>query len=108
MIASLGKKVVTTAGTPVQLTTLVQGMVAQRVRITAEHDNTGRIYVGLAGMVVSTGVQVIGVIGIPPGASAGEIPCFDFGVSGNPGGIRLSDLWIDSTVNGDGVFIAYA
>lgn len=105
MIASLGKVVVTTAGTPVQVTTNVQGMVAQRVRIQVEHDNTGRIFVGLAGMVVATGVQVLAVLNIPP--ATGEIPYFDMGAFGPAGGIRLSDLWLDASVNGDGAYIAF-
>lgn len=106
MIFAVGKKVVTTAGTPVQLATQQQGQTYQRIRIQAEHDNTGRIYVGTAGMVVATGVNVLGVIAIPA-ATGVDIPYFDFG-NYQGLGVKLADIWIDATVNGDGVFVAVA
>lgn len=104
MIGALTKKTVAAAGTPEAL--IANRLVVQRVRLQAEHDNTGRIYVGLANMNVATGEQVLGVIGIPP--ATGDVPVFDLGVSGVPGGVNLADLYIDASVNGDGVWIAYA
>lgn len=105
MLTGLGRVVVAAAGTPVQLTTQQLGTRVQRVRIQAEHDNTGRIYVGLAGMVVATGVNVLGVVGIP--AASGEIPAFDIGAAGLPTGVSLSDLWLDASVSGDGAYVCW-
>ena len=102
MIGTLGRVRVTTAGTPVQLTTTrtpVQGLY-----VTPEHDNTGVVYVGLAGMVAATGVNVIGVIGIP--GTHGIVP-FNPQVSASPVIGDLSLLWIDASVSGDGIFVGY-
>jgi hypothetical protein len=99
---SQGKVTVTTAGTPVQVTTT--RTVAQSVMVQALAANTGLIYVGLSTLNKSTGVGVLGIIPIPTtniiGSVSASIPLA-------PAGINLADLWIDSTVNGEGVIISY-
>lgn len=85
-----GVKTVTTAGTDVALATSVS---ARWVIIQAQTDNTGVIAVGDAGVdaTVATGTGVA--------LAAGEsisLPCED-----------LSLIYIDSTVNGDGVRYTY-
>lgn len=80
-----GQKVVTTAGTPVKVTTSTRKMsIGARVRALAA--NTGKIYVGFSNAVSSsTGYQL----------SAGESVLVE---------VRTADgLWIDSSVNAEGV-----
>lgn len=86
-----GIKTVTTAGTDVRLVSQITW--AKWVTIQAQTDNTGSIAVGGSGVdaTVATGTGVL--------LSAGEmitIPCED-----------LYDIYIDSTVNGDGVRFTY-
>jgi len=85
-----GVKTVTTAGTDVALATTT---IAKWVVIQAQTDNTGVIAVGAAGVdaTVATGTGVA--------LAAGEsltIPVDD-----------LKNIYIDSTVNGDGVRYTY-
>jgi len=85
-----GVKTVTTAGTDVALATSTS---ARWVIIQAQTDNTGVIAVGEAGVdaTVATGTGVA--------LAAGEsisLPCEDLG-----------SIYIDSTVNGDGVRYTY-
>lgn len=86
-----GRTVVTTAGTAVQLTTT--GTAALQVAITAETDNTGVIAVGGSGVVAALATRK----GIP--LNAGDTVTFE--------AIDLADVYLDSTVNGDGVTYAY-
>jgi hypothetical protein len=85
-----GVKTVTTAGTDVALATTA---AAKWVTIQAQTDNTGIIAVGASGVdaTVATGTGVA--------LAAGEsmtIPCDD-----------LADIFIDATVNGEGVRYTY-
>jgi len=85
-----GVKTVTTAGTDVVLST---SRSARWVIIQAQTDNTGVIAVGDAGVdaTVATGTGVA--------LAAGEsisLPCEDLGT-----------IYIDATVNGDGVRYTY-
>lgn len=88
-----GSKNVTTAGTRVQLTTTT-GTYCHWVVVTARPANTGKIVVGGAAVVATAGSEV----GAPI-LSAGD-SC----------GLEINDLskvWIDSTVNGEGVSFTY-
>jgi hypothetical protein len=82
-----GRTVVTTAGTRVQLSTSNARVGA--VAIQAETDNTGVIVVGGSTVVASQATRR----GIA--LSAGEVVSLDVD--------QLSDIYLDSTVNGDGV-----
>jgi len=84
------RKVVTTAATAVAL---AASTAAKYVVITAETDNTGVIVVGGSGVVAALATRQ----GTPlnPGASMG-IPIDN-----------LADVYIDSTVSGDGVTFTY-
>lgn len=86
-----GVKTVTTAGTDVALASSVTH--AKWVCIQAQTDNTGIIAVGEAGVdaTVATGTGVA--------LSAGESFTFPAG--------DLSKIYIDSTVNGEGVRYSY-
>ena len=73
---------VTTAGTRVQLPTLA----CNKVTIIAKRANTGYVYVGMN--TVSSTVY---------GAELAAKDSMDFDVS------NLNELWIDSSVNGEGI-----
>ena len=85
-----GVKVVATAGTD---EALASSTACKRVIIQAQTDNTGYIAVGNAGVdaTVATGTGVL--------LSAGE--ALDFEID------DLADVYIDSTVNGEGVRFTY-
>lgn len=78
-----GQKIVTTAGTQVALTTDADTYVS--IVIKALAGNTGDIYVGDSDVSSSNGFVL----------DAGEAVSIDFKI--------LSRIWIDSSVNGEGV-----
>lgn len=82
-----GRKIVTTAGTAVQLSTTLTRIGS--VAITAETDNTGYIVVGGSTVIAALATR----LGTP--LAAGDT----FIVDAN----QLTDIYLDSTVNGDGV-----
>ncbi len=84
------RKVVTTAGTAVALASTT---TAKYVIIVAETDNTGIIVVGGSTVVAAQSTRR----GVP--LAAGEIVAFAID--------DLADVYIDSTVNGDGVTFTY-
>lgn len=85
------RKVVTTAGTAVALSTSAARVGS--VAITAETDNTGLIVVGGSTVVAALATRR----GVP--LSPGDTITLDID--------QLSDVYIDSTVNGDGVTFVY-
>lgn len=85
------RKVVTTAGTRVQLSTT--SISNKGALIQAETDNTGNIAVGDVNVVAAAGTQRGTILG--PGDTMGLLIA------------DLSSLYLDSTVNGDGVTITY-
>lgn len=85
-----GRKTVTTAGTAERLAAATK---ATQVVITAETDNTGIICVGGSTVVAALATRR----GTP--LSLGDtvtLPCVD-----------LSDIWLDTTVDGDGATFTY-
>src|SRR4051812_6799350 len=86
-----GRKIVTTAGTRVALVAAVTP--AWSVDVTAETDNTGTITIGASTVVDSLSTRR----GTP--LSAGDTKTFEF--------VDLSQVYIDSSVNGDGVTFSY-
>ena len=84
------RKVVTTAGTAVALASTT---AIKRVYIQAETDNTGVIVVGASTVVASLSTRR----GIA--LNAGDVLTLDID--------DLADVYIDSTVNGDGVTFTY-
>lgn len=85
-----GRKVVTTAGTRV---TLASSTACKAVAITAETDNTGVIVVGGSTCVATLATRQ----GTP--LAAGDTMVLDID--------NLADVYLDSTVNGDGVTFTY-
>lgn len=82
-----GRKVVTTAGTRVQLETTSR--LVNFIIITAETNNTGNITVGASTVVAALTTRR----GTPLNA----------GDSVSLGGVDLAEVYIDSTVSSDGV-----
>ncbi len=108
-----GKVVVGTAGTPVQigpLPTVVAGPLgAQGLStvhafvIQALSGNTGKIYIGLAGLNKSTLVGVLVVLPVP---TANLIPTFSASLTAAANALSLTDLWFDADNGGEGVTIS--
>lgn len=90
-------KTVTTAGTAVRLTTT--NFMAISATIQALHSNTGRVCFGASNVLVSTNTGTC--------LSADQAgPLLEIGQpSGKP--FDLSQIWIDSAVNGEGVSVTY-
>lgn len=86
-----GRKVVTTAGTPVQVAAL--GTKCRKVTITAETDNTGYIVVGDSTVIAALATR----LGSPLAAGQSITLNLD----------DLGKVWIDSTVSTDGVTYVY-
>lgn len=110
-----GKVVVVTSGTPVQVpSTLllpassgtigagglstVHAFVVQTLA-----GNTGKIYVGLAGMVKATLAGVLVVLPVP---TANLIPTFSVSLTEAANALSLTDLWFDADNSGEGVTIS--
>lgn len=85
-----GRKTVTTAGTRV---TLASSTACKQVAITALVGNTGTIVVGGSTVVASAGTRQ----GIP--LSAGDTIAMEID--------NLADVYLDATVNGEGVSFVY-
>lgn len=86
-----GRKIVTTAGTRV---TLASSTACKRVTIVAETDNTGLIVVGGSTVVATLATRQ----GVPLNAGDSYEAEID----------DLADIYIDSTVSGDGVTFTYS
>lgn len=87
-----GRKTVTAAGTAVALASSNADVIS--VAITAESDNTGLIAVGDSSVDATVGAQTNGIL-----LTAGQTATFDVS--------DLTRIYIDSTVNGDGVTYVY-
>lgn len=94
-------KTVTTAGTQVQVTTDAD-IKPSSVYFEALNTNTGDIYIGLSD--VSSTVY-IACITAGQGFSIGSHAGANFRTGSQ--GIQLSDLWVDSEVNGEKVQVTY-
>jgi len=97
-----GNATVTTAGTPVQLSTSTTK--ATVLTITAKSTNTGTIWIG--GSTVSAANKIGIPLGPPPAAGqpGGSIT---FNPAGNAAFYTLSEFYLDATVSGEGVSYAY-
>lgn len=81
-----GSKNVTTAGTRVQLATTT---TCKKVIITANVANTGTIWVGGSSVAANSGIPLVALQNVTLDIS------------------DLAAIWLDSTVNGEGVTYAY-
>jgi len=99
---SLGYVTVAAAGTPVRATVNETDPAlrvgAQSILFQAKPDNTGVMYIGLAGMDRTTGAQVIGFLGTPVSESA---PSLLISMPDVSGGLNVADFYVDADDNGD-------
>lgn len=92
----LAKKTVTTAGTRVQITT--SDIRSSSILIQADSANSGRIYVGDSTVASTLGVAL----------TAGQSLTIDAdNIRGTTEEFKLSDIWLDSSANGDSAHIFY-
>ncbi len=97
---SLGKIVVPTAGTPVQISTVGGGTgpwpQAHKIIFRPASSNTGIVYVKVGG-VIAAELQK---------PSAGMTDQFETpSIDGNQ--IQLNQFFVDAATNGDGVYVSY-
>ena len=90
---------------PVRVTApdAVRPPTVHAVLIEALPGNTGKIYVGLAGLAKATLANCLVVLPIP---TANVIPTFSITVTEAANAIALQDLWIDADNAGEGVLIS--
>ena len=111
-INGLGHVAVPTPGTPVLLSAVLTAVGlypetrATRVYVTPLGGNTGKTYVGAAGMSKSTGVGVLKQMQIPPATGVNDTFTLEA-----PGGgtnlIRLASLALDADSASDKLTIGY-
>lgn len=110
MIQSLGKVTVPAHGTPVRATTNLADptarLAAQAITFQALPGNAGIVYVGLTGMVVSSGVQCLGQIPKPENATSGPFATLTIQTTGAPNGLDASMFYLDSGSDNDGVIVS--
>lgn len=97
-----GSRTVTTAGTPVQLSTTAQPVTI--LTIQAKSTNTGTIWI--AGPTVSA-ANKIGIALGPPATAGQPGMSIAFNPNGNAAPFNLTEFWLDATVSGDGVTYAW-
>ena len=100
-IKTLGKIVVTTAGTPVPVTS-DPTLVAHRILVSPV-TGSKTVYLGIAGMVKATGVGVIKEILQP--ALTGAADYFELSCETGTNVFRASDLYLDGTQNLDSAYV---
>src|ERR1700739_3703066 len=103
MLQSLGKIVVTTGGTPVQVSSKnVQG---NSFLWQAVPTNTGKVYVGLSTLNRTNLTGVLGIIAVP---TLNIIPSFSVTIARVPTNLLdLFFIWLDVDVNGEGAVFSY-
>lgn len=104
-----GAIVVPVPGTPVQVTApsvgagtggnpfLIHGILFQ-----ALPTNTGKVFVGTAGLVKATYVNVAAILPIP---TVNFLPTFSTSITIAPNALTLLEFWIDADVAGEGVIV---
>lgn len=117
MTKIVGKITVPVAGTPIQLsvqTLILQALnpagtpaakaftKVQAILLQALFTNTGKIYIGNAGLVKATYVGV-GYTLIVPSATA--IPSFGMALNTGAAGVDLAEVYLDADNSGEGVSV---
>jgi len=107
MMKPIGRVNVPAAGTIVRvadsLPSSLRNVKVHGVLIQARYNNTGRIYIGDSTLVAATEVGCHCVLPIP---TTNSIPSFSAALTISPAGIVFEDLWIDASVNGEGVVVS--
>ncbi len=114
MLKPFGKIVVTAGGTPVRATSgqpdPTLSVPTQSFLIQALPGNTGLIYVFAGGANFSgdhrTSLDVcIAILPAPASSTNGPFASASLSVPVAPSALNISDIWIDSSVNGGGALI---
>ncbi len=109
---ALGKITVAVSGTPVNVPAPVlpgQGpalpalSTVHALVIEALAANTGKIYIGIAGLNKSTLAGVLLTLPVP---TANFIPTFSVSLTAAANALSITDLWIDADNAGEGVTIS--
>ena len=100
---SLGKIAVPTPGTPVRVTSDTT-IRAHRIRFAAAIGETGRVFLGVAGMNKASGAGVVKEFW-PTGAGGGVAD--ELVLESAAGELRPSDYYVDANTAGEGLIIAY-
>ena len=106
-----GKTLVPVVGTPVRVSVPpeIAGPAAHglsgvhAILVGALSTNTGKVYIGVAGLDRVALTRVLVVLPIP---TANLLPTFSISVSAAANALSLSDLWIDVDVAGEGVLVS--
>jgi hypothetical protein len=111
-LVPFGKITVTSAGTPVRLTS-TQSTPANRVglqSITVQvlPANTGVIYVGDSTLNVSTGAGILAILPAPASATTGAFASVSFSIPLAPTGLNLADYYVDASTNTQSVIVSGA
>lgn len=109
MIVSLGLVTTAASGTPtratVNATDPTKRQPAQSIKFSARKGNTGLVFIGLKGMVKASGVNVVGIVGIPP--ATGDWPELNIEMPVIPNGLDASVFYVDADQANDGVYVSY-
>lgn len=101
---SFGKVGVTTPGTPVRVTN-DQNILATKLRFSVVIGETGRVFLGVAGMNKSTGAGVVKEFW-PTGVGGGIADELILESNGWEL-LRPADYWVDANVAGEGLIVSY-
>lgn len=103
-VTSIGKIAAATPGTPVRVTNDLE-IFCHRIMFAVIPGNTGKTYIGTAGMQKSTLTSVARVFTAP---NAGPQDGMILPPSGDgTNAYRLADFYVDSDTAGDGVLVTY-
>ena len=102
---SFGKISVPTPGTPVRVTTDT-ALRAARMRFAVMIGETGRVFLGVAGMNKATGAGVIKEFW-PTGAGGGVADEFIIETPDGQHFTAAADYYVDANVAGEGLLVAY-
>lgn len=105
---SLGKVAVVSPGTPVQATINNSSpsarVAAYSIMFQALPGNSGKVYVGLSGLNKSTLTQCVAIIAVP---TTNSIPAFTVTLTYAPGGLNVTDFYVDADNAQDGALISF-
>ena len=100
---SLGKIVVPIPATPVRVTSDTS-IRAHRIRFAVAIGETGRVFLGVAGMNKASGAGVVKEFW-PTGAGGGVAD--ELVLESAAGELRPSDYYVDANTAGEGLIVAY-
>lgn len=110
-LISLGKLTVPAPGTPVAVSTLIATALPAAPNPHSVHaflvevlsGNTGKIYLGIAGLNKATLAGVIIVLAIP---TTNVLPTFSCSITQAANALSLDQLWVDVDNATDGVLVS--